>query len=49
MISVRLPPAFIPATPSSQPAMTCPAPSLKVNGFPTLLELSNSAPLPPFL
>ena len=32
MISSRLPPTFIPSTPLSQPGITSPAPSVKVNG-----------------
>src|ERR1700674_4164211 len=32
MVSLRLPPTFMPATPSSQPLITWPAPSLKRNG-----------------
>lgn len=32
IISLRFPPTFIPATPSSQPLITCPAPSWKLNG-----------------
>ena len=33
MISFRLPPTFMPATPSSQPLITWPAPSWKANGW----------------
>src|SRR2546430_3623933 len=32
MVRHRLPPTFIPGTPSSQPGMTCPWPSWKVKG-----------------
>ena len=31
-MSRRLPPTFIPATPTSHPRITCPAPSRNVNG-----------------
>jgi len=48
MSSVRLPPTFNPATPSSQPRITWPVPSLKVNGLLRSCELSNFAPLAPF-
>ncbi|KAG1438474.1 hypothetical protein G6F57_019831 [Rhizopus arrhizus] len=44
IINVRLPPTFMPATPSSQPRMTWPAPSAKVNGSPRLTELSKVLP-----
>src|SRR6266536_39111 len=44
MISVRLPPTFMPTTPSSQPLMTWPPPSAKENGRPLSLELSNFLP-----
>src|SRR4029077_14751301 len=44
MTSVRVPPTFIPATPWSQPRMTCPPPSLNENGSPWSFELSNFLP-----
>ncbi len=45
IIRVRVPPTFIPANPSSQPLITCPAPRVNVNGLPpcALVE-SNTAP-----
>src|SRR3989338_8470801 len=45
MVSLRLPPTFIPATPSSQPLMTCPAPTRKEKGSLRSIELSNLVPL----
>src|SRR3954452_8269218 len=45
MTSSRRPPSFIPATPLSQPAMTWPWPSGKVNGWPRFHEASNSLPV----
>jgi hypothetical protein len=36
----RSPPTDIPATPISQPLMTSPAPSLKLNGLPFLFAIS---------
>ena len=47
MSSVRLPPTFIVATPSSQPLITRPMPSGNSNGRPRSSELSNFAPLAP--
>src|ERR671926_438313 len=41
MVSFRLPPTFMPATPSSQPLMTLPRPSGKSNGSPRSLLESN--------
>ncbi len=35
MMSSRRPPAFMPTTPSSQPLMTWPFPSVKLNGWPS--------------
>ena len=43
MISSRRPPTFIPSTPWSQPGITSPAPSVKVNGSSRLQEESNSS------
>jgi len=43
--SLRLPPTFIVATPSSQPLMTRPLPMGKENGSPRSTELSNFWPL----
>src|ERR1700746_867264 len=45
MRNCRLPPTFIPATPSSQPLMTCPEPRSNENGLPEPTELSNFLPL----
>src|SRR4029078_3232037 len=42
--SVRCPPTFMPATPSSQPLITRPAPSVNPNGVLRSRELSNFAP-----
>src|ERR1700691_3934989 len=44
MCSWRLPPTFIPEIPSSQPLMTCPAPSMNSYGGPPT-ELSIFLPL----
>jgi len=44
MRSWRLPPTFMPATPSSQPLITMPAPSLNSSGSPRSSELSNFLP-----
>src|SRR5450759_5962047 len=45
MISLRLPPIFIPGIPSSQPGMTCPRPIWTVNGVrPAGRLLSNGWP-----
>src|ERR1700683_3621752 len=41
MRSWRLPPTFIPITPSSHPLITWPAPSRKSNGLPVPIELSH--------
>ena len=45
--SVRLPPIFMPATPSSQPLITSPRPRPNENGVPRSRELSNFFPLAP--
>src|SRR5271165_1565356 len=45
MMSRRLSPIFIPATPWSQPLMTEPVPSGNLNARPALRELSNCLPL----
>src|SRR5829696_963222 len=45
MVSSRRPPTFIPSTPRSQPGITMPAPSWKMNGSPRSQEASNSLPL----
>jgi hypothetical protein len=42
MMSSRLPPTFIPTTPSSQPFMTLPSPRGKENACPRFHEASNS-------
>jgi hypothetical protein len=44
MMSLRLPPIFMPATPSSQPLMTLPAPNGKENGSLRSRLLSNFLP-----
>lgn len=44
MISLRRSPTFIPVTPSSSPAMTCPAPSLNVMGVPFSYVLNTTTP-----
>jgi hypothetical protein len=44
IVSLRLPPIFMPATPRSQPWMTRPAPSGNLNGVPRSRELSNLRP-----
>jgi hypothetical protein len=44
MTSWRRPPTFMPATPWSQPAITWPRPSVKLNGSPRFHEASNSSP-----
>src|SRR5262249_41207748 len=44
MISVRWPPTFIPATPSSQPRITRPPPKGNVNGSERSRDESNLAP-----
>jgi hypothetical protein len=44
MVSTRVPPTFIPATPSSQPRMTWPPPSANSNGSLRSFELSNLVP-----
>jgi hypothetical protein len=49
MTSVRLPPTFMPATPSSQPAITMPEPSEKPNGSLRSRLESNFAPCTPLL
>ena len=45
MTSLRRPPTRMPATPWSQPAMTCPAPSENRNGCPRFHDASNSSPV----
>src|SRR5881394_3437940 len=45
MRSWRLPPTFIPATPSSQPLITLPAPNGNSKGLPVPTELSNFLPV----
>src|SRR6266550_3133667 len=47
IVRVRAPPTFIPATPSSQPAITCLAPRVNWKGWPRSTELSNFLPLAP--
>src|SRR5438105_716236 len=42
MIRRRRPPTRIPATPWSQPGMTCPAPRRKLKGSPRFQDASNS-------
>jgi hypothetical protein len=42
----RSPPGVMPATPTSQPLMTWPTPSLKENGLPFLLAVIPSVPSP---
>ena len=43
-MSLRLPPTFIPLTPSSHPLITSPAPSLNENGSPRSTDESNFFP-----
>src|SRR3712207_5393661 len=45
MISSRRPPGFMPTMPRSQPGMTAPAPSWKLNGWPLSHEASNCRPV----
>src|SRR5690348_4057983 len=44
IVSLRLPPTFIVATPSSQPLITCPWPSTNSNGWPRSTDESNFFP-----
>src|ERR1700679_628256 len=45
MMSRRLSPTFMPATPWSQPLMTWPVPTGNRKGWPPVREVSNSLPL----
>jgi hypothetical protein len=45
MTSLRRPPTFMPTTPRSQPAITWPPPSWKLNGWRRFQDESNSLPV----
>jgi len=44
MVSLRMPPTFMPATPTSQPLMTIPCPNWNSKGWPEFLDESNWVP-----